>query len=101
MKTFCIDQHNPPSLGPIEKDRFVFCCNNGCGTCEAVLVTMRTAHHTVDGETVHEATHPEIVSSCCGAPMFVFDQKLDTEADERCRPVSIELPPIKSKGQTP
>lgn len=96
--SFVIDTMNPPSLGPIEKDRYIFCCNNGCGKCEAVLVTLRTLHHTIDGETVHEHTHPEIVSSCCGAAMFVWDQKRDMEADEPAmRTVSIELP--REKGQ--
>lgn len=95
MRTFYIDRENPPALGPIEKDRFIFCCNNGCGECEPVLVTMRTSHHTSNGETVHETTHPEIVSSCCGEPMFVWDKKCDDAADPDMRTVSIELPQIK------
>ena len=46
--SFHIDIHNPPALGPIEKDRFIFCCSRGCGECQAVLVTMRTLHHTIE-----------------------------------------------------
>lgn len=89
---FVIDTHNPPACGPIERDRYVFCCNNGCGECQPVLVTMRTFHHTQNGQTIDERTHPEIVSSCCGEPMFVWDNKRDEAADGRMRTVSIELP---------
>lgn len=90
--SFVIDTHQPPTLGPIEKDRYIFCCNKGCGECQPVLVTLRTLHHTIDGETVHEHTHPEIVSSCCGEPMFIWDQLRDVEADEpQMRCVSIKL----------
>lgn len=97
MKTFVIDTDAPPALGPIERDRYVFCCNNGCGECQAVLVTMRTHLHTIDGQLVNERFHPEIVSSCCGEPMFVWDKKRDEEADPAYRTVSIELPTPKSQ----
>ena len=97
MKTFLIDTDNPPALGPIERDRYVFCCSNGCGECQAVLVTWRSFHHTIDGETVGERFHPEIVSSCCGEPMFVYDNKRDEDADPAFRTVSIELPTPKSQ----
>lgn len=98
MKTFVIDTHRPPDLGPIERDRYIFCCENGCGECQAVLVTFRDSLHTSDGQIVSERTHPEIVSSCCGAAMFVWDQKRDEAADEPgMRAVSIELPTPRSQ----
>lgn len=97
MKTFVIDTDSPPALGPIEKDRYIFCCNKGCGECKPVLVTMRSLLHTIDGEILREEVHPEIVSSCCGEPMFVWDQKRDEEADAvHMRTVSIELPRLKT-----
>jgi hypothetical protein len=100
MKTFLIDTDNPPALGPIERDRYVFCCNNGCGECQPVLVTLRTYHHAENGRTINERTHPDIVSSCCGEPMFVWDSKRETEADPAYRTVSIELPMLKSMTTT-
>ena len=101
MSEFLIDTGNEPALGPIEKDRYVFCCSNGCGECKAVLVTMRTYLHTENGRVVNERFHPDIVSSCCGEPMFVYDQKRDEDADPAFRTVSIELPaPIKRAAVT-
>jgi hypothetical protein len=77
-KEFLIDTDQPPALGPISK-RWFWCCDNGCGKCEAVLVEFRTYHHTCNGQTEEERTEPRLVSSCCGEPMFLWDSAMDDE----------------------
>jgi len=78
-KQFLIDTQSPPDIGPINQTRYVWCCDNGCGTCEALLVEFRTMHHTVDGHTTQERTGPKLVSSCCGVSMFLWDNVKDDE----------------------
>jgi len=78
-KLFCIDTHEPAAIGPINKTRYAWCCDNGCGTCDAVLVEYRILHHTIDGQTVHEKTEPRQVSSCCGVGLFMWDNVADDE----------------------
>lgn len=77
-KKFLIDADQPPSLGPIST-RYQWCCENGCGKCDAVLVEYRTFHSTCNGHTDGEATEPRLVSSCCGVEMFLWDAHKDDE----------------------
>jgi hypothetical protein len=69
---FLIDTDSTPDLGPIST-RYQWCCNNGCGQCDAVLVEFRISHMTCNGVTEHEETEPRMVSSCCGESMFLWD----------------------------
>lgn len=77
-RRFLIDSDAPPALGPIS-NRYEWCCNNGCGRCEAVLVEFRTTHCTFNGVTEHEVTEPRMVSSCCGESMFLWDSVADDD----------------------
>lgn len=77
-RRFLIDTDAPPALGPIGT-RYQWCCNNGCGQCEAVLVEFRTTHCTFNGVTEHEETEPRMVSSCCGESMFLWDSVADDD----------------------
>lgn len=71
-KLFIIDSDALPGVGPIST-RYQWCCNNGCGQCDPVLVEFRVSHMTCNGETTHEVTEPRMVSSCCGEGMFLWD----------------------------
>lgn len=80
MAKFLIDSDMLPSVGPINKTRFEWCCDKGCGKCDAVLVEFRTYHSTVNGVTDAERTEPRLVSSCCGVGMFLWDTQRDDDA---------------------
>lgn len=75
---FCLDQDHPPALGPISK-RYQWCCNNGCGKCDPVLVEYRTYHSTQNGVTDQQHTEPRMVSKCCGEGMFLWDTVADDD----------------------
>lgn len=77
-RRFYLDTDSPPDLGPISK-RYQWCCDKGCGECDAVLVEFRTYHETTDGVTTGERTEPRMVSSCCGEPMFLWDTARDED----------------------
>lgn len=64
--------------GPIS-ERWQWCCNVGCGPCEAVLVEMRTYVCVTDGEVTDQRTEPALVSSCCGGEMFLWDKTQDVD----------------------
>lgn len=77
-RRFLIDEDAPPALGPIST-RYQWCCENGCGECQPLLVEFRTTHCTFNGVTEHEETEPRMVSSCCGAAMFLWDAPADND----------------------
>lgn len=77
-KHFLIDKDALPALGPIST-RYQWCCENGCGECQPVLVEFRTTHCSFNGMTEHEETEPRMVSSCCGGAMFLWDVQADDD----------------------
>ena len=63
-----------------ELPRFQFICANGCGTCGVKLVEFETHRsETLTGELIERTAIPDLVSTCCGAGVEIWDEaKQDT-----------------------
>lgn len=64
------------------KARYSFVCTNGCGECEVRVVAFESAREeTLDGRLVSQELEPDVVSSCCGSNVGVYDNVRDAWVD--------------------
>jgi hypothetical protein len=62
--------------------RFEWCCSKGCGTCGVKSIEFEYERtETKDGAFVSNKTEPQLVSACCAAPMFMWDNELDQRVE--------------------
>lgn len=53
-----------------------FICTSGCGECRIRLADFETfRHETLDGQLIERRTVPQVVSTCCGAAVEVWDER--------------------------
>lgn len=59
-------------------DHYSFVCSNGCGVCGVKVVPFeRERTETVDGEYLGSVYEPRVVSTCCGSPVNVYDNRAE------------------------
>ena len=59
-------------------ERFSFNCANGCGACGVKLREFGTYRaETPEGRLIARTAIPEIVSTCCGGNVEVWDELVD------------------------
>lgn len=53
-----------------------FVCQEGCGVCGVRLTDFEVFRsETMEGELIESRTVPQIVSTCCGSPVDVWDER--------------------------
>src|SRR6186713_1590358 len=58
--------------------RYSFVCNAGCGVCGVKVKPFEYERtETLEGEHLGSKYQPQIVSSCCGAEVHVYDNEAD------------------------
>lgn len=58
--------------------RYSFVCNAGCGVCAVKVAPFEYERtETIEGEHLGSKYQPQIVSSCCGAEVHVYDNEAD------------------------
>lgn len=64
-------------------ERYSFVCNSGCGVCSVkVRPFERERTETLEGEHVESKYEPQIVSSCCGSEVHVYDNDNEVWGEE-------------------
>ena len=59
-------------------ERYSFVCNGGCGVCSVKVRPFECERtETIEGEHLGSKYQPQIVSSCCGAEVHVYDNQAD------------------------
>lgn len=57
-------------------NRYSFCCAAGCGDCEVRLRPFEVFRsETLEGNLIEQRTVPEVVSSCCGSNVWIYDEQ--------------------------
>jgi hypothetical protein len=65
-----------------DEPRFVWCCSNGCGACRVKRIEFEYERtESTSGELLSSKTEPRLVSACCGARMFMWDNHREQEID--------------------
>ncbi|MFM9928169.1 hypothetical protein VLK31_34725 [Variovorax sp. H27-G14] len=60
------------------KEQYSFVCNAGCGVCAVKVAPFEYERtETLEGEHLDSKYQPQIVSSCCGAEVHVYDNHAD------------------------
>lgn len=61
---------------PEQAARYIAVCANGCGECGVKLAEFEYERtETLEGELIGRKVRPQIVSTCCGAEVGVYDDK--------------------------
>jgi hypothetical protein len=59
-------------------ERYSFVCNAGCGVCAVKVAPFEYERtETIEGEHLGSKYQPQIVSSCCGSEVHVYDNDAD------------------------
>ena len=86
--------------GADKPPRFQWCCNTGgCGPCEVKRTEFEYFRSvTRDGHLIERRTFPQLVSACCSAGVFMFDN----EKQEEVHPFVLgpDLPSIRATIST-
>lgn len=73
----------------VEQGRYQLICSNGCGQCGLMLREFETSRtETDDGVVIDRETTPDLVSTCCGHEVEIWDQTKDEVTPQKVRAVA-------------
>lgn len=62
--------------------RFQWCCSKGCGSCDVKRIEFEYERtQDLEGNLLSSKTVPRLVSECCGATMFMWDNEREQDID--------------------
>lgn len=85
-----------------EVSRYSFVCNAGCGVCSVKVKPFEYERtETLEGEHLGSKYRPQVVSSCCGSEVHVYDNDADHWGEEVTLAASPEAAPAAMEGAGP
>lgn len=71
-----------PAAPPRVQARYAFICANGCGECGVRLSEFEYERtESLSGQLIDRKVSPQLVSTCCGSEVDVYDNLLDASTD--------------------